>query len=105
METTNKVIRNDTVLDNINAETGNNRTKVLEDLIVGNVVLTPYNNKTYSIESILWDMTPVSTYSCKGSFITFEEYFKTKYQLEVTDMKQPLLQGELSKKDIHRSMK
>ena len=107
METTNKVVRNDTVLDHINSEKANNPPdrmhRAVEDLILGNIVLTTYNNNTYSIEAIMWDMTPASTFDYRGSALSFAEYCKQRYGLQVTDMSQPLLQAKLSKKDMHRA--
>ena len=46
--------------------------------LVGLVVLTRYNNKTYRIDDIIWDKTPSHTFPCKntGESMTFIEYYK-----------------------------
>jgi len=41
-------------------------------------VLTRYNNKTYRIDDIIWDKTPMHTFPCKnsGESMTFVEYYQ-----------------------------
>ena len=45
--------------------------------IIGSVVLTRYNNKTYRIDDISWDMTPKDTFqSSSGDSISFVDYYQ-----------------------------
>jgi len=45
--------------------------------LIGNVVLTRYNNKTYRIDDLAFDLTPQSEFSMfDGSTVTFGEYYK-----------------------------
>lgn len=63
-----------------------------EQAVLGAVVLTRYNNKTYRIDEVLWDMNPMSTFPQRnGTEITFVAYFEQHYGLTVKDLKQPLL--------------
>lgn len=44
--------------------------------LVGEIVLTRYNNKTYRIDDIDWDKNPNSTFLQRdGTEITFKDYY------------------------------
>uniref|UniRef100_A0A336M4G2 Lipid droplet-associated hydrolase n=1 Tax=Culicoides sonorensis TaxID=179676 RepID=A0A336M4G2_CULSO len=63
-----------------------------EQAVLGAVVITRYNNKTYRIDEILWDKNPMTTFKqADGSDITFCDYYKKHYNIEIKDKKQPLL--------------
>lgn len=69
-----------------------NFQKNFQDAILGKVVLTRYNNKTYRIDEVLWDENPMTTFeTTSGEEITFRNYYKHNYQIEIKDLKQPLL--------------
>lgn len=60
--------------------------------LVGTSVLTKYNNKLYKVDDILWDANPKSTFtSSTGVEVSYYDYYKKQYEIEITDMKQPLL--------------
>ncbi|CAB4054948.1 AUB [Lepeophtheirus salmonis] len=60
--------------------------------LVGSVVLTRYNCKTYRIDEIDFDKNPKSTFKDgHGVEVSFVEYYKQRYGLEILDHKQPLL--------------
>ncbi len=46
--------------------------------LIGTVVLTRYNNKTYKIDDILWDKTPLDTFTQGrgGAEISYVDYYK-----------------------------
>ena len=45
--------------------------------LVGTIVLTRYNNRTYRIDDIAWDKTPQSTFiDHTGKALSFIEYYK-----------------------------
>ena len=45
--------------------------------LVGTVILTRYNNKTYRIDDIVWDKTPQHGFTTStGASLTFHEYYK-----------------------------
>ena len=45
--------------------------------LVGEVVLTPYNNRTYRIDDILWDMTPKNEFIYhNGEQCSYIDYYK-----------------------------
>lgn len=59
--------------------------------LLGTVVLTRYNNKTYRIDDIDFDRSPADTFECRGQNVSFVEYYKTSYDLDIRDKRQPLL--------------
>lgn len=71
--------------------------------IVGRIVMTQYNNKTYKIDDIDWDSNPKSKFGTKRGDITFLEYYKNQYDLKINDEQQPLLLSLPSGKDKRRA--
>jgi aubergine len=64
------------------------------------VVITRYNNRTYRIDGIAWDMNPDMTFEGRnGEKIAYEKYYKDKYELQLRDKKQPLLMALPKDKD------
>lgn len=73
--------------------------KVKRD-IIGSVVLTDYNNKTYRISDIDFNSSPESTFKYKDREITYKEYYKSQYNKEIRDHKQPMLVSKPKARDI-----
>ncbi|XP_015190096.1 PREDICTED: protein aubergine isoform X2 [Polistes dominula] len=93
-EITHKVMRQETLLDIwINClETDDKPMQVFTDLVKGTVVLTGYNNNTYSIQDIDFQLNPKSTFKLKsGESISYQDYYRDRYQLRVSYANQPLL--------------
>lgn len=44
--------------------------------VVGTVVLTEYNNSTYTIADVNWDESPRSQFERNGTKVTFIQYYK-----------------------------
>ena len=61
--------------------------------ITGQVVLTKYNNKTHTIDDILWppDNTPKTTFDRRGEKISIADYMRVQYDIHIKDLNQPLL--------------
>ncbi|CAG2181038.1 unnamed protein product, partial [Oppiella nova] len=59
--------------------------------LVGSIVLTRYNNKPYRVDDIDFNSNPLSTFDWNGTPVTYVEYFKKSWQLDIKDHKQPLL--------------
>lgn len=64
---------------------------IVQKSLIGAVVLTPYNNKTYTIHDINFDQTPLNTFKTKDGEKTYVEYYKTNYGLDIHDSHQPML--------------
>lgn len=59
--------------------------------LCGCVILTRYNNMPYRIDDIDFSQSPNSTFNWNGKEVTYVEYFKKSWELDIKDMKQPLL--------------
>lgn len=71
--------------------------------IVGQTVMTNYNNKTYRIDDINWNVTPKDTFDLKnGSKISFVDYYYDHYKLKIRELGQPLLVSLPKAKDAKR---
>ena len=70
-----------------------------QDYLLGQVVLTRYNNRTYHIDGIAWDLNPNSTFKlANGDTITYREYYEKTYSRPIRDLTQPLLLNKAKKK-------
>ncbi|XP_055212076.2 piwi-like protein 4 isoform X4 [Gorilla gorilla gorilla] len=98
-----KVLRNETVLEFMTAlceRTGLSCfTQTCEKQLIGLIVLTRYNNRTYSIDDIDWSVKPTHTFQKRdGTEITYVDYYKQQYDITVSDLNQPMLVSLLKKK-------
>ncbi|KAJ8942363.1 hypothetical protein NQ318_000343 [Aromia moschata] len=60
--------------------------------IIGSCIFTRYNNKTYTIDDIAWDMTPRDTFPTRdGGSTSFIDYYKHQHNITINDVNQPLL--------------
>ena len=59
--------------------------------LVGCIVLTRYNNRPYKIDDIDFNSTPMSTFNFNGKDVTYVDYFKSSWNIQIQDLKQPLL--------------
>lgn len=62
-----------------------------ENEVLGLVVLTDYNNKTYKITDIDFNASPSDTFETKNGPITFIQYYKDKYGIVIRNPTQPML--------------
>ncbi|XP_061669296.1 piwi-like protein 1, partial [Syngnathoides biaculeatus] len=95
IDVSHKVLRSETVLDfmiNLRQRCGpHSFTDVCAKELVGLIVLTEYNNKTHRIDDIAWDQTPCNTFTREDTDISFKNYYKTRYGVEIQDSNQVLL--------------
>jgi len=101
-----KVLRNQKVLEIFaeqrKASGGDWKTNCLRAL-VGQSIITRYNNKNYRIDDIDFETNPASTFNRNGKEISFTEYFKEQYGLTIKDQKQPLLVNRPKKKTVRNA--
>uniref|UniRef100_A0A673SZT2 Piwi-like protein 2 n=1 Tax=Suricata suricatta TaxID=37032 RepID=A0A673SZT2_SURSU len=94
-DVSHKVIRNDSVLDVMHAMYQQNKENFQDEctkLLVGNIVITRYNNRTYRIDDVDWNKTPKDSFTMSdGKEITFLEYYSKNYGITVKEEDQPLL--------------
>ncbi|XP_008573812.1 PREDICTED: piwi-like protein 4 [Galeopterus variegatus] len=98
-----KVLRNETVLEfmtDLYHKTGVSCfTETCEKQLMGLIVLTRYNNKTYRIDDIDWSVRPTHTFKKRdGTEITYVDYYEQQYNITLSDLNQPLLVSLLKSK-------
>ncbi|KAK5602350.1 Piwi-like protein 2 [Crenichthys baileyi] len=95
VEVTHKVLQNDSVLDIMNTlykQSKENFQDVCAKELVGAIVITRYNNRTYRIDAIEWNKSPKDTFTLMdGTETTFLEYYRKNYGITIKEMNQPLL--------------
>lgn len=70
--------------------------EVFINAIVGNSVLTRYNNKIYRVDDIDFDHNPQNTFPYKdGSQMSYANYYEKQYNIKITDYSQPLLKSRV----------
>jgi len=94
-EVSHKILRTDTVLEQMQEVYKRDRANFrssCEKSLLGCIVMTRYNNKTYKIDDIAWDKHPTDSFeSSKGTPMTFIQYYEGKYNRTIRDGQQPLL--------------
>ena len=82
----------------------NERWKYAEGMIDGATVLTTYNNRTYRISSIRWDVKPNDTFDKNGEQISFVRYFQQQYGITIENGDQPMLETMPRERDRRRGL-
>lgn len=59
--------------------------------LLGQVVLTRYNNLTYRVDDIDFNTNPTGTFSHRDKETSFVDYYKSQHNIEIQDLRQPLL--------------
>jgi len=103
-EVSTKILRTDTVMDQMmQCMKGQGGRQMAQKLLLGAIVMTKYNNKTYRIDDILWDKTASDTFPKRdGTQISYVQYYKERYGLTIRDPKQPLIVSMPKKSDMRR---
>ncbi|EDW02949.1 protein aubergine [Drosophila grimshawi] len=99
---THKVMRNDTlyhVLSKVIRESDDFQSAFKRE-VIGSIVLTDYNNRTYRIDDVDFAVSPLSTFNSKNGDISFVEYYKKRYNIVIRDIKQPLLVSRPTEKNM-----
>lgn len=83
-EISHKVMRSETVLDVLNRIRNEHRDfKVkAEQLLLGATVLTKYNNKTYRIDEISFDVKPSDTFKQRDRDVSYIDYYQVSPKTE-----------------------
>merc|ERR1719228_1263316 len=96
-EISHKILRTDTVLQQIGevhqkTRGGPSFHADVEKALLGAIIITRYNNKTYRIDEIAWDKKPTDEFEGRNEEkITYMKYYETRYNKKISDVKQPLL--------------
>lgn len=98
-----KVFRQETALEAINklmSNSPNDFSSAVQEMFSNTIVLTRYNNdKTYVVDSVAFDESPQSKFEIKSEEITLIDYYKTRYNKNIRDIRQPLLVTKIDKKN------
>ena len=89
-----KVIRTDSVLQNLRTIHSRDRNYFAVNArkeLVGSIVFTKYNQRTYRIDDISLDKKPTDKFDRNGVSISFIDYYKQQYNIRIEDEGQPLL--------------
>lgn len=102
-----KVMRTETVYSIMQTtyQESRNFKEAFNQKMLGTVVLTDYNNRTYRVDDVKFDMSPLSKFSTRDGEINFVDYYKKKYQISIRDTKQPLISSMVKDKDIRGNVK
>lgn len=85
-EVSHKVMRMETIRDiliNCRRAEERNWQDCFKKEIIGSIVLTAYNNKTYRIDDVDFTSSPSSTFKRKDVDVTYANYYQEKYKLEI----------------------
>ncbi|XP_029295481.1 piwi-like protein 2 [Cottoperca gobio] len=95
VDVSHKVLRNDSVLNIMHILYQQSKENFREECtkeLIGSIVITRYNNRTYRIDDIKWDKSPKDTFTLMdGTETTFVEYYSKNYGITMKEMDQPLL--------------
>uniref|UniRef100_A0A8C6DI49 Piwi-like protein 2 n=1 Tax=Moschus moschiferus TaxID=68415 RepID=A0A8C6DI49_MOSMO len=107
-DVSHKVIRNDSVLNIMHTMYLQNKENFQDEctkLLVGSIVITRYNNRTYRIDDVDWNKTPKDSFTMSdGKEITFLEYYSKNYGITVKEEDQPLLIHRPSERQNNQGM-
>ncbi|XP_008061739.1 piwi-like protein 2 [Carlito syrichta] len=107
-DVSHKVIRNDSVLDIMHVIHQQSKEHFQDEctkLLVGSIVITRYNNRTYRIDDMDWNKTPKDSFTMSdGKEITFLEYYSKNYGITVKEENQPLLIHRPSERQNNHGM-
>lgn len=101
-DVTHKVMRTETIYDlmkKIRNESPDFRTAI-QSAFLGQIVLTDYNNRTYRIDDVDFSRNPSKTFETKDGEITYVDYYRTRYNIHIKDVNQPLLVSNAKARDI-----
>uniref|UniRef100_A0A667ZC07 Piwi-like protein 2 n=1 Tax=Myripristis murdjan TaxID=586833 RepID=A0A667ZC07_9TELE len=95
VDVSHKVLRNDSVLDVMKVmyqQSSENFQDACTKELIGSIIITRYNNRTYRIDDIEWNKSPKDTFTLHdGSQTTFLDYYSKNYGITIHEMDQPLL--------------
>lgn len=101
-------MRNENVLNvlktHLQADRSNYK-KSFQQHVVGCVVLTDYNNRTYRVDDVDWSVTPKSTFNrSDGTSISYIQYYRERYNLKISDDGQPMLVSRAKQRELRAGM-
>ncbi|XKL65747.1 hypothetical protein PGB90_009167 [Kerria lacca] len=103
-EASHRVLRNETCLeimvDIMRMSNNENWKKDMSTVFIGISVITNYNKKVMKIDDIDFDANPTCTFQRGDTEISYLDYYKNQYNIEIKDKKQPLLVHRAKRKPL-----
>ncbi|KAE8573998.1 Putative Argonaute 3 [Halyomorpha halys] len=98
-DASHRVLRNQTVLQLMDDLQNSNQKHWRDEfvqLILGQSVLTKYNNKVYRIDDVSFEECPNDCFEkSNGEKVRYVDYYRLQYNLRLTDSNQPLLKSRV----------
>lgn len=94
LDVSHRVLCNTTIHDlmvRIHANKNQDFRSTFLKSVIGSIVLAKHSNKTYTIDDVDFDKCPTDTFETNKGPITYVEYYKAHYGIDIQDLKQPLL--------------
>ncbi|XP_014250883.1 piwi-like protein Siwi [Cimex lectularius] len=108
VEITHKVMRKETALDLMYECMNRNKQEwkaLFEAAVIGSVVLTEYNNRTYRVDDIDFDTRPDSKFKLRNNEeCSYIEYYMKRYELRIRARDQPMLVSKAKPREIRAGM-
>uniref|UniRef100_A0A8D8ZWM8 Protein argonaute-3 n=1 Tax=Cacopsylla melanoneura TaxID=428564 RepID=A0A8D8ZWM8_9HEMI len=101
IDTSSRVLRTNTCLDLIDEyreKFGAGFRDQLCKALIGEIVLTRYNNATYRIDEIDFAQTPTSVFTKRGEPKSYLDYYREMYNIDIRDKSQPMLIAQVKRK-------
>ncbi|XP_014479566.1 PREDICTED: protein aubergine-like isoform X2 [Dinoponera quadriceps] len=103
-QVSHKIMRQQSLLDILMDCYSRNRQDFKNEFskdVIGIIALTAYNNNTYRIDDIDWEINPLSKFTSQktGESISYQEYYWQRYRIKLNDMTQPMLVTKSKPKD------
>ncbi|XP_046439550.1 piwi-like protein Siwi [Daphnia pulex] len=107
VEIVHKFLRRDSALDIMDRIRRSGSDGIKERItaeLVGKIVMTGYNNKTYRIDDVDFTQSASSTFHLRKEDrdISYINYYKERYQQTIKSVTQPLLVSKPTRRDINR---
>ncbi|EGG25030.1 hypothetical protein DFA_03276 [Cavenderia fasciculata] len=95
-----KIVRTESVWDFITKCLNKRmRESAIEDELKGKIIVTKYNNKTYRVDTIDWNMNPRNEFETATGKITFQSYYQQHYpNHKINSLSQPLVTSLVKRK-------
>ncbi|XP_034669436.1 protein argonaute-3 [Drosophila subobscura] len=93
-DVSHRILCQKTVLDmliEIYQQNSSSYQELAKKTLIGNIVLTRYNNRTYKISEVCFDQSPQSVFHRKNEPTSYLQYYKQYHNINIKDINQPLL--------------
>jgi aubergine-like protein len=96
IDTSSKLIRQNSLLQTIqeiSKSSSQNLSVQIKNALIGSIVMAKYGNfKCYYVKDVLFEENPTKVFERPEGPTTYLEYYQQRYNINITDLRQPLLQ-------------